>query len=176
MDRYISEWLLKENLNEWGIRMVLDTLYLQYSKELRSYAKNLSGVSEAEDLVQETFIKAMANLDVLKTIPENKKRAWLYQVLKNSFIDRKRKDKSNVSLETCHEPSYEEDIFSKLEVQQLMSHLSPELQDIVFKKYWMGMTSVEIAKSLSIPPGTVRYRLHNAIKIMRNKKRRRKYV
>jgi DNA-directed RNA polymerase specialized sigma24 family protein len=69
-------------------------LYEEYEVRLRYFAINLTGDPDrAEDLVQETFIRALANSRVLEQLNQHQKRAWLYRTLKNCFIDEQRVDK-----------------------------------------------------------------------------------
>ncbi|MBR3298010.1 MAG: RNA polymerase sigma factor, partial [Clostridia bacterium] len=63
-------------------------LYTKYRTELLKYCCMICGnVSDAEDLLQETFIKALSNLDLLEELGERERRAWLYKVARNLFYD-----------------------------------------------------------------------------------------
>jgi len=54
-------------------------LYTVYRTELLKYCCMICGnVSDAEDLLQETFMKALSNLDLLEELGEKERRAWLY--------------------------------------------------------------------------------------------------
>ncbi len=52
---------------------------------------------------------------------------------------------------------------------ELLAHLPIDLNDIVFKRFWLGMTSQEIGKQQQIPASTVRYKLRMALQILRTK-------
>jgi RNA polymerase sigma-70 factor (ECF subfamily) len=49
----------------------------------------------------------------------------------------------------------------------LLSKLSDKFRDVVFKRYWLGMNSSEIARVMSVPASTVRWRLHTALKLLK---------
>jgi RNA polymerase sigma-70 factor (ECF subfamily) len=57
----------------------------------------------------------------------------------------------------------------KILTQEAMTILPEKIRDIVYKRYWLGMTSKEIGDSLSLPPSTVRYHLSSAISLLKNK-------
>jgi len=53
--------------------------------------------AEADEIVQETFLRAVKNSSLLATLPSYKKKAWLYRVLRNYFYDLKRKQKFEIN-------------------------------------------------------------------------------
>lgn len=146
----------------------IDELYGRYENALLRFAVSLTGSrADAEDLVQETFVRALSNMQLLEILPPYQVKAWLYKVLKNLFIDKKRKCKFEVLLDPedgmC-DYSIESDVLSRVMTSEALSYLSPKDRNIIYKKYYLGMTSVEISKAMSIPDSTVRYRIHMAIK------------
>ena len=57
-------------------------LYTVYRTELLKYCCMICGnVSDAEDLLQETFMKALSNLDLLEELGTKERRAWLSKLL-----------------------------------------------------------------------------------------------
>ncbi len=72
--------------------MDFDQIYNDYFQDVFYYLRSLSSNQEvAEDLTQETFVKAMKTLD--KYDGRKDIRAWLFTIAKNAFIDRCRKEK-----------------------------------------------------------------------------------
>ena len=72
--------------------MTLTDLYASSSEKLHRYATRLTHDSDtADDLVQETFVRAMDHLDLLSHLRESQRMAWLNRVLKNLFIDQQRR-------------------------------------------------------------------------------------
>lgn len=72
---------------------MIDRLYMNYHNELLWYCINLSGNDRAfaEDIVQDTFMRALENAHILNNMPEAKCRSWLYKTAKNIFIDKIRR-------------------------------------------------------------------------------------
>ena len=71
---------------------MIAALYTVYHAELFKYCCMLcQNAGDAEDLLQETFLKALSNLDLLEDLGEKERRAWLYKVARNLFYDLCRK-------------------------------------------------------------------------------------
>lgn len=149
--------------------MSIEAIYDTFGDDLMRFARSLARhEAEAHDLVQETYLKALNHQNLIENLSAYQQRAWLFRVLKNCLIDRRRRDKFEVSYdEELHEPVFDVHEYSAVEINELLSRLPDDLRNIVFKRYWVGMTSQEIGDTLSIPAGTVRYRLHVAIRLLR---------
>lgn len=148
---------------------MVEELYERYFNLLRNFAFSLChNMDEAEDLVQETFMKALSYGALLETLPEYKRRAWLFTVLKNRFIDLWRKKKFETHLEKQVKVSQNVKM-SQLAISSLLSSLPELFRDIIYKHYYLGMTSREISEELSIPASTVRYYLRKARKLIKKK-------
>lgn len=93
----------------------------------------------AEDLTQETFTKAYANLSAWR--PTYKMTAWLYQIARNTVIDYLRAEKSARTQylpddEECLAPFFTQDGFEAyiatcVDMQHALSHLSPRSQEVI---------------------------------------------
>jgi len=157
--------------------MTFADLYGEFEEQLHAYALKLArDPHAADDLVQETFIRVLGHLPLLEQLNRYQRRAWLYQTLKNLFLDRRAARQREAALlarlaqeaEPYAEPD-EGDLDSDLFA------LVPEpYRDLLEKRYRLGLTSREIANELGIPAATVRSRLHLAIKKLRA--RRSKFV
>lgn len=149
---------------------MIEKLYTVYFSEMVSYTAAMTkNRSEAEDIVQETFLRAMANLNVLSSLSDAQCRSWLYKTAKNIFIDRVRKN-SRISLEESFPDLSEEysDDLSILAVAELLKVL-PEDESLLFRlRYFCGYNSSELASLYSIPPGTVRSKLSSARKKLKD--------
>lgn len=147
--------------------MTLADLYEEYETVLWRYAQSLGHDRDrADDLVQETFIRAMGHLDLLKLLKPYQRRAWLYRTLKNLFLDEQLARRRQ---ETLVEQLGQEESLAEFPSPELMSanplKLVPErYRELVEKRYVLGLTSQEIAEELGIPAATVRSRLHLALK------------
>lgn len=139
---------------------MIELLYSKYYSQLLSFCHSLSrNPAFAEDVVQEAFLRALANSHILNELPEYKCRAWLYQTAKNIMIDNVRK------MAKCPEPAEEgfsEDDYSNITVQVLCMQL-PETERTLFRmRYLEGYNATELGEMFDLPPATVRSRLASA--------------
>ena len=147
---------------------MLTDLYEEYETYLQHYAlKLVQDVQQAEDLVQDAFIRAMGHLDLLALLNPHQRRAWLSKTLKNLFLDAQRAQQRQatllqyMALDDLHAAPTELMIPNPFD-------LAPErYRELVTMRYSLGMTSQEIARELEIPAATVRSRLHLALKEIR---------
>ncbi|HEX7064881.1 MAG TPA: RNA polymerase sigma factor [Bacillales bacterium] len=150
--------------------MLVEDLYEKHNDELSRFARSIaSNEKEAEDLLQETFLKALTHLHKLNGLPDTAQRAWLFKVLRNLRYDRFRKQRFEVPLKEQAEPEDELDAYTAVEMEELLEALPSNLRDVVYKRYWLGMTSKQIAQPLGIADATVRYRLSTALNLLRMK-------
>jgi RNA polymerase sigma-70 factor (ECF subfamily) len=153
-----------------GGDLTIDELYEEYDNRLHRYAMGLTRDSNrASDLVQETFIQALTHLELLRRLNRYQRRAWLYRVLKNRFIDQQRaRQREQALLERLVEMvEIESSIFIDARLYGLFDRVPERYQDLLKKRYILGMTSKEIGDDLGIPAATVRSRLRLAIKWLR---------
>ncbi len=111
-------------------------------------------VSDAEDLLQETFMKALSNLDLLEELGTKERRAWLYKVARNLFYDlcrRRAVAKKNI-VATVEET---DGGFSEVETAMILSMLPPDLSQIFIKRYYEGYTSRRLADEYGLSPSGV---------------------
>ena len=139
-------------------------LFEEFEDPLHRYAMSLVRNRDwADDLVQETFIRAWSHLPLLGVLSLPQRRAWLRRVLKNIFIDQYRRNVREHALlaaldygpaDNAVDPSL------SLQVQELLGILPESLRGLWYRRYVKGMNAAEIARELGIPHGTVRSRLH----------------
>lgn len=138
-----------------------EELYEAHYSELVSYGSRMSGSREfAEDLAQETFLRAMMHADILEDLTPSKQRAWLYRTYKNLFFDRYRRAVlENEYVQSLQPDNPAEQGLQEIENAMLLQSISPEDRALFQLRYLEGYTAREIAEMLNIPPGTVRCRL-----------------
>ena len=144
-------------------------LYTVYRAELLKYCSMMCGnVSDAEDLLQETFMKALSHLDLLEELGEKECRAWLYKVARNLFYDacRRRTVEQNSRLEASEET---DGGFSEVETAMILSSLPSDLSQLFIKRYFEGYSSKELAEEYGLSPSGVRAALSRARKLLREK-------
>lgn len=148
--------------------MMIEDLYHLHKAELERFARSIAGnEKEAEDLLQETFLRAMTHWAVLQRLENHSRRAWLYKVMRNLLYDLRRRNRFVAPMPEGHDAASEVDFVSGLETEELLESLPPVLRDIVRKRFLLGMSSKQIAGILGIPHATVRYRLHTALHLLR---------
>lgn len=113
-------------------------------------------MAEAEDIVQETFLRAIEHSDLINTMSEAKCRAWLYRTAKNLLIDRVRHAQAEPVIAG---KDFLEDDFTRSEVMQLCSALEPQDRALFILRYFEGYNASELGKMFNLPPSTVRARL-----------------
>ncbi len=130
---------------------------------------------DAEDLAQETFIKAYKKLDTLKD--PDKAKSWLYSIARNTVMDffRKNKNKdialSDALLENAAGASVDyqgriaDNEISK-ELDRCINELVKEDRAIVRLLYYEGFSYKEISDLLHINENTLKSRLHRARKVL----------
>jgi RNA polymerase sigma-70 factor, ECF subfamily len=129
--------------------------------------------SLAEDLVQETFLRAWRHLDALPTEPERAGR-WLYTVARNVAIDAGRARKARppeIALpDFARLASSEGDAMDRVvnveAVRRELLQLSPDHRAVLIELYFRGASTAEAASRLGIPEGTVKSRAFYAVRSM----------
>ena len=148
---------------------MITKLYTIYREELLKYCCMICGNdSDAEDLLQETFMRALSNLDLLEELGEKERRAWLYKVARNLFYDacRRRTVEQNNRTQAEEET---DDGYSEIETAMILSMLPPDLSQLFIKRYFEGYTSKELAEDYGLSPSGVRAALSRARKLLREK-------
>ncbi len=141
-----------------------EKLYGDYFKELTAFGARMCGCRElAEDLAQETFLKALMHSDTLEDLSPGQRRAWLYSTFKNLFFDWYRRsalENEYVEYVQNAQPQLVEDSgMQEVERELLLQNVSPEDRMLFQLRYYEGYTAKEISEMLHLPAGTVRSRL-----------------
>jgi RNA polymerase sigma-70 factor, ECF subfamily len=129
---------------------------------------------EAEDLVQETYVKALKGFSSFRA--GTNFRAWMYRILRNTFLTSRSGMKQTVSLddEEAAEPAACDDPESLLfaraneeEIRRALDQLPVAHREIVLLCDVEEMSYKEISELVGIPMGTVMSRLSRARQAMR---------
>jgi RNA polymerase sigma-70 factor (ECF subfamily) len=150
--------------------LTIADLYDEYEARLHRYAVNLARDHDrADDLVQETLIRAMGNLVLLGQLNRHQRQAWMYRVLKNLFIDQERaRQRRTVLVERLARDAELTSAPAATMLAREVFELVPErYREILYKRYILGQTSDEIGRELGVPAATIRSRLYLARKWLR---------
>ncbi len=146
-------------------------LYEKHYQELRRYAgKSCGNDEEAEDLVQEVFLKALQNAALFEELGQSQRRAWLYRTLKNELYDRYRHFKMEegyLQNQKQIQDAYQEPGIQKIENAMLLSLLNEEDRILFHLRYEEGYQASELAQLFSLSPGTVRSKLSRTRKLLK---------
>src|SRR5215470_1966078 len=145
---------------------------LAYVDGLHNLARYLTGnASDAEDLVQETYARALRAAD--QFTPGTNLKAWLFRILRNTFLDTYRRQRSNPTVggldtiepglpagadQTWLRDDVELDRLRKIvaeEIETALMSLSEEGRTVILLDL-EGLTEVEVADVLGCPLGTVK--------------------
>jgi RNA polymerase sigma factor (sigma-70 family) len=142
---------------------------LGLSEKLHYYALSLTSDSErADDLLQETFLKALTYRE--KFTQNTNFKAWIYTIMKNTFInDYRRKVKTKNTFEGSNNDFHlmftkdkvypaPDSFYSSKEINKSIDELEDEYK-IPFTMFLEGYKYKEIAEELDLPLGTVKSRI-----------------
>ena len=142
---------------------MIEQLYNCFSEELLAWCTAMTRDKYmAEDLVQETFFRAMKNLSLLEDLSQKQCRSWLYRTAKNVYVDKLRHSSFETVSDSFPERARRGSDFDSFENEQLLQTLPDEERVLFVLRYFEGYTSAEIGQMLSMPAGTVRTRLASA--------------
>ena len=137
---------------------------------------------DARDLLQETYLKAYRFWE--KYEKGTNIRAWLFRIMKNSYINRYRKETKEpdkvdyeeienfynlIRAESTEPNDLQEKLFGSLlgdEVSKALESLPDDFRTVVILSDIEGLTYEEIAEFVECPIGTVRSRLHRGRKLL----------
>jgi RNA polymerase sigma-70 factor, ECF subfamily len=148
-------------------------LYSRHAQALRSYVLRFCpDRASADDIVQETFIRAWRHLPQLIT-DDRPVRPWLFRVARNLLIDADRAARSRpvtVPAQPAEDATPDSGLDQVLDrelVSGALQHLSPAHRTVLVETFYHGGTTTTVARQLGIPPGTARSRLHYALRALR---------
>jgi RNA polymerase sigma factor (SigM family) len=161
-------------------QLKLTNLYKQHARTLYFYLLKLSGSPQlAEDLTQETFVRATISLHEYEG---EEARAWLFKVARNAYLDEWRKQKRRkstpvLSLFTSKEEMVspyglpEETLLIKEQYKQLedlLYFLPEQYRSILYLREYEGFSYQEIMEALQLTEEQVKVTLYRSRKRLAN--------
>ena len=173
MDKRIKN--LCKRANNADKDAICELLKIYYS-DIYAYLRRLSGSrADAEDLTQQTFLKAWTSLDGFSGY--SKLLTWIYRIAHNTYIDWLRSKTNNT--QNHSEKWWLECIdsnpgpFTNAAERQFAQHiyevvdsLDEDKKHIIHLHYYQGLSIRETADVLGIAKGTVKYRLREVFKTL----------
>ncbi|RRR65500.1 MAG: sigma-70 family RNA polymerase sigma factor [Candidatus Viridilinea halotolerans] len=158
-----------------GDQAAFALLVQRYSGAIFNQAyRMLNHVQEAEDAVQEVFMRAYHRLDTFAT--ERRFVAWLLTIGNNYCIDRLRRRRmrwltlDDVAFWLTGDAPSPEDLAilheSRTKVQEALQELPETYRSVVILRYWHDLSYLEIAEALDVSEAAVKTRLHRGRKFL----------
>jgi RNA polymerase sigma-70 factor, ECF subfamily len=151
---------------------LLRAIHDAHGPALIRFAMRLTGdYTLAEDVVQEALLRAWKKPAILEQSDESA-RAWLFTVVRNLVIDDRRSARHARELLTDNlpeSPSVDatDALLDSWVVSDALASLSIEHRTAVVSAYYLGQTVAEIARRNDLPEGTVKSRLHYALRALK---------
>jgi len=154
--------------------VLMKQLHDEHAAALWGYCLSLTGHdhARAEDVVQETLLRAWRNRDRLEE-GRGSVRSWLFTVARNIVIDEWRTRRVHGELAVAEvpevrEPTDETDqLLLSWVVSDALLNLSPDHRAVLVECYFRGASVAQAADRLGIPEGTVKSRTHYALRALR---------
>lgn len=153
----------------------LRALYEAHAPVLLSYALRLTDGdrTRAEDIVQETLVRAWRNLDRIDPDGDRPVRPWLFTVAQHLAVDAHRARRArptevgDAALGVLPGLDQIEATLDRIVVTEALHALSREHRAVIVETYYRGRSVAEAARVLGIPPGTVKSRCYYALRALR---------
>jgi RNA polymerase sigma-70 factor, ECF subfamily len=140
-------------------------LYNMYSKSLFAVISNLiKNREEAEDVLQDVFVKIWSNIDSYNT-EKGRLYTWMLNITRNTTIDKMRSKGYNKSLKNQELDNFvgiidnENKFINKIDiigVSEFIKKLKPKCIQIIDLLFFKGYTQAETSEELEMPLGTVK--------------------
>ena len=164
-------------MSEVSKQKIFDELFSQYHQAVFGFfLAKTSHRERAEDLLQETFLRVWKNIEDLRGESTSRMKSWIFRVARNLLIDfyrrrdtrrssrkeleRGSQNLKNYSRNGVAKKTHQDDILARLDEE--IKSLPGEERTILHMSVMGELSSQEIGEALEMPPGTVRYRLHEA--------------
>ena len=163
-DRRLVELVLE------GDDTAFEYLFNRYRDAIhRLFVQRLGGVNDADDLLQETFIKVYINLHRYNA--EYTFGQWAYTIARNTFIDFVRRRQDGLSIDdrftapASSAPTPEESFINlqqRTQIEHYLERLTPRYRQLVRMRFFEEYSYEVIAAKLALPLGTVKTQIHRA--------------
>jgi len=142
----------------------LAQLYADYQEVVwRLCRRLLKSEADAEDALQNTFVKAFAALPRFRG--EASIKTWLFRIAVNestTLLRRRERCGSEDDITPSDERSCTDDTAERMAIRELLVEMKPEYQMVLTLRYWEELSYEEIAEVLEVSLPNVKMRLHRA--------------
>lgn len=178
--------VVRQQYSETEKQNIFNQEFMPHINSMYNFAYRLTlDQDDAKDLLQDTYLKAFRFIDSFQQGTNAK--AWLFRILKNSFINdyrKKSKEPSKVDYQEVESYYNSEEVDRQLtpdlrveslqdmigdEISTALNSLDVDFRTVIILCDLEGFKYEEMAKILDIPIGTVRSRLHRARNLLKEK-------
>jgi RNA polymerase sigma-70 factor (ECF subfamily) len=145
--------------------------YEAYGTELMLYARQWSPEQQAEDIVQDAFIKLLKQ----RRCPDNV-RAWLFRVVRNASISivrrlqqRRQAGRNFLQQQVIWFESRPDDLIDARQAQDILQTLPSHLREIVLLRIWGQMSLKEIAQVVNKSIPWIHHDYRTALEMIRRR-------
>ena len=152
-------------------RALLERYHRPLYGTLLRYTRN---PADAEELFQETFVRALGASSRFDT--SRRFKPWIFTIAVNLARDRAKRRAHHATpelraaedLPEPPQPSAEDRWARRVDIERAMEKLPENHREVLELRYFEGLEEPEIAAAANIPRGTVKSRLHHAVRKMRD--------
>jgi RNA polymerase sigma-70 factor (ECF subfamily) len=153
-----------------GDEAALAALIDRYAASVHAYLLRHSNNSEdADDLLQETWVRVARSAKSFDTA--RRFRSWIYGIATNLARDlfrrRTTRERALRDLATHPPAASGADPVDRRELRERIAELPENLRAVLLLRYYEGMSEAEMAEILGVPRGTIKSRLHAALRRLR---------
>ena len=152
----------------------IDALWKELSSNLKTFiCKKVGNEHDAEDILQDIFLKIFTNLDQLKD--DNKIYAWIYQITRNTINDYYRMRRIGVEISDLPEKGVtgndEDEIINELVLclKNMIQSLPDKYQQAIMLTELGGLTQRELAQKLGMSISGAKSRVQRGKTILKEK-------
>jgi RNA polymerase sigma-70 factor (ECF subfamily) len=149
-------------------------LVARHAPALARFAASCGAAVNAEDLVQDTFVRAFGSLDTFRG--ESSLRTWLFTIERRLILDRRRVERRRVhevELEESHAMTAHDPLDavvageSRDRLRVAVGRLSPTQREVFTLRVGEGLSYREIAAAVGTTEGAARVHYHNAMRTIK---------
>ncbi len=156
-----------------GDESALAPLLDRWRAPLYGFLARRVGDSDADDLFQETWLRVVRYRD--RFDPQRRFSTWLFQIANNLCRDRGRRlevrdrYRRDRQADAAGDPNRTRPpaVDQTLDIRRRVTELPEKLREVLVLRYYRELPEKEIAQIVGIPAGTVKSRLHAAVKALR---------
>lgn len=157
-----------------GDQSAFEYLFNRYREAIyRLFVQRIDEVNDADDLLQETFIKVYINID--RYSPDYTFGQWVYTIARNTLIDYIRRRSDDISIDerflspAATTPTPEESVIAaqrRMQFDACLTHLTPAYRQLIEMRFLEERSYEEIAEALGRPMNTVKTQIRRAKEAM----------